>query len=1174
MQPEAPVSPAPPPASKFVPGTLLLERYRIVSLLGRGGMGEVYRADDLRLDQPVALKFLMPTAGGEAVAIARISQEVKLARWVTHANVCRVHDLGQAEGLQFLSMEFVDGEDLSTLLHRAGGFPRARALDLARQMSAGLMAAHAKSVIHRDLKPANLLLDRQGRLVITDFGLAACSEQLSAQRTAVGTLPYMAPEQLFGQRATERSDLYALGLVLHELFTGKRVFRAETYEELLKVRRTVKDAASRIDPALPDDVRQIVLQCLAFDSQARPVSAADVFRALCALPPPLAVGGTEVFSGTMTLLLADVPTGGVGCDGGAVSSTVVTPLTSARVRDAVASTGGILCQTDERSLCAAFPTAQLALASAVRLQTLLKSEVPGESPMWPLRVMLHTGAADIKRGELTGPTVARTRQILEIGYAGQILVSATTQELVCDELPAGVTLRDLGPHRLPDLDRPQRLYQVVAESLPDTFPPPRSLSTIPNNLPQQVTSFVGREQVLARLKRSLSSSRLVTLLGTGGAGKSRLSVQAGADLLGGYPDGVWFVELAPLTDESLVPQTVAAVIGIREEGTRPIVQTLHERLKSQQMLIILDNCEHLVPACAALAEGLLRKCPQVRILASSRERLAIGGELEFRVPTLSLPAKADGVSAEQALEFEAVSLFVQRAQAVSPSFQITHQNTRVIIDICRHLDGIPLAIELAAPRVRALALEDLRSRLDDCLRVLSGGLRTAQRRQQTIRALIDWSYDLLAEPERKLLARLGVFAGGWTMEAAEKICAGEGIEVFEVLDLLTSLVDKSLVMADTESRHARYRLLETVRQYAHDKLHDFGQADHFRKRHQEHYLAFVQNAHQRLNSAEGGLWADRFEIDHDNIRAAIDFAVGVPERAEAALRLVNEMSAFWIPRGHFREFDQRMTAALAATEHLGRTEERALALIGAGNARLACGDCENACRRYEESLTIRRELGDQSKTWHSLFNYGNALNLVGDLAAARACLEEALALSVNYPNTYAGTRCNLGETLALAGEAASAEAMLREALEGFRKSGNSAAVAEISNFLGRIDQSRGDLAAARAHYREAELLLRINRFVGFGFFAGPYCFALLALAAQQWDRAARLYGAHDGIRDRQGTPLPPVLRNEYDQALRQLHQALGDEAFRRYYEGGRTMTEEQATAYALEEWDPDIASSR
>jgi class 3 adenylate cyclase len=424
------------------------------------------------------------------------------------------------------------------------------------------------------------------------------------------------------------------------------------------------------------------------------------------------------------------------------------------------------------SLFAVFARAVDAVAAAVALQQALAAE-PWPAEAAPrVRMSLHTGDAAFREGDYFGAAVNRCARLRAVAHGGQLLLSSATQELIRDALPDEVSLRDLGEHRLRDLARPERIFQLLHPDLPSDFPPLTSLNSLPHNLPQQVTSFIGREKEMAEVRRLLATTRLLTLTGSGGTGKTRVSLQVAADLLEGGGDGVWLVELAPLADPGLVPQAVATALGIREEPGKPLSQSLVDFLKPKRLLLLLDNCEHLLSACAELAELILRSCPGVQILATSREGLNIPGETTYRLPSLTLPdPRQPTPTAESLSQYEAVRLFIDRATAAVPSFAVTNQNAPAVAQLCVRLDGIPLAIELAAARVKAMSVEQINGRIADMFRLLTGGSRTALPRQQTLRAAIDWSYDLLSEKEKILLRRLSVFAGGWTLEAAEQVCA-------------------------------------------------------------------------------------------------------------------------------------------------------------------------------------------------------------------------------------------------------------------------------------------------------------------------------------------------------------------------------------------------------------------
>jgi predicted ATPase len=481
-----------------------------------------------------------------------------------------------------------------------------------------------------------------------------------------------------------------------------------------------------------------------------------------------------------------------------------------------------------------------------------------------------------------------------------------TATLVQDQLPSGVRVRDLGERHLKDLARPEHVFQLLVPDLPSEFPPLRALETWPNNLPAQLTSFVGRAQECAAVAELLASQRLVTLTGPGGTGKTRLALHVAADRLEQFSNGVWLVELAPLADPLLVPLAVASVLGLREEAGRPLLTVLTDYLRTRTLLLLLDNCEHLLDACAQLAETLLRSCPQLRILASSREALGVAGEAPFRVPPLRTPDPRQLPELEAFAQYEAVRLFTERATSVLSSFRVTSENMAALAHVCSRLDGIPLALELAAARVNVLRVEQIAARLNDRVRLLTGASRSAVPRQQTLRALIDWSYDLLSAPEQQVLRHLAVFAGGWTLGAAETVCAGEGLEQERVLDVLSRLVDKSLVQAERVlGQEARYGLLETIRQYAVERLAASGAADTIRRRHAAHYLALAEEARRWIGRREQGVWLDRLDLEHDNLRAALGWALGggaAEVGARIALALAgHDWSSFWRLRGHGSE---------------------------------------------------------------------------------------------------------------------------------------------------------------------------------------------------------------------------------------------------------------------------------
>src|SRR5579871_5539819 len=513
-------------------------------------------------------------------------------------------------------------------------------------------------------------------------------------------------------------------------------------------------------------------------------------------------------SGTITLLFTDIEGSTRQWEERRVAMAEALRRHDALLRTAIEANGGYVFKTVGDAFCAAFARPADAVAAAADAQRALAVEDWSAVGGLAVRMALHSGATDERDGDYYGPAVNRVARLLAIVHGGQVVASATTALLLRGMLPEQTELRDLGDHHLKDLVEPERVWQVLAPGLAESFPPLRSLESLSNNLPRQLTPLVGRDDVLAEVEPLVLEQPLVTLLGTGGIGKTRLALQAGADLLDGVGDGVWLVELATLSDAASVVPAIASIFGLREQRERPLFDVLVQYLRSRRLLLILDNCEHLIAEAARVAEAILRAAPRVRILATSREPLRIAGEHIYRVPPLSVPS-GESPTAEDALQYGAIAFFVERARASDARFALSDENAPIVAEICRRLDGIALAIELAAARVKVMTPRQLAQRLDERFRVLTGGSRSALPRQQTLRALIDWSYGLLSETEQRLFWRISIFIGGCTIEASEAVCADETIDALDAIDLVSSLVDKSLVVAEVEEHFTRYRLLES-----------------------------------------------------------------------------------------------------------------------------------------------------------------------------------------------------------------------------------------------------------------------------------------------------------------------------------------------------------------------------
>ena len=733
------------------------------------------------------------------------------------------------------------------------------------------------------------------------------------------------------------------------------------------------------------------------------------------------------------------------------------------LREAVEANGGIVFETLGDGVYASFARARDGIRAAIGGQRAIRAEDWSAVGELRVRMGLHTGDVQVRGEHYFGPALFRCARLMAIGHGGQILLSRATRDLVDEGLPPGASLRALGTHRLKDLAEPTEIYQLVHPDLPADFPPLNSLDILANNLPTQTTRFIGRQREVAAVRELASAQRLLTLSGTGGAGKTRLALQVAADLVDTFKDGVWLVELGPIADPALVPQAVASALSVREEPGRAPLSALVEFVRSRNLLVLLDSCEHVVQACAELANTLLRAAPDLHILVTSREVLGISGETTWRVPSLSLPPKPPPPP-ESMDQYEAVGLFVERARAANTNFRLTAQNAAAVMEICARLDGIPLAIELAAARIRMLSVEQIAARLDDRFRLLTGGSRAAMPRQRTLRALVDWSYGLLQETERMLFRRLSIFAGGWTLEAAETVCGGDGLEPYDVLDLLMQLVDKSLVIADEQAGHERYRTLETIREYARERLTEAGELPAVQER---HYAWFVGLAEQAPPEGYDTRGLATVGHEYDNLRAALRWAVDSGE-SERALRLAGGLWSFWSVRGFYTEGRAwlREVLALGGGESRPGIAARARALQAAGHLANCQGDYAAAADLLEESRTISEELGDQTAL-------GAALHLLGNLAIGQGELEQAgeLFMQARELNRRSGNRAaeilnmlQLAEVAFQTGDTPQSLALGEDVLRTSRERGQQWGVARSLHVIGRVAARDGDFSrAARLH---------------------------------------------------------------------------------------------------------------
>jgi predicted ATPase/DNA-binding CsgD family transcriptional regulator len=723
-----------------------------------------------------------------------------------------------------------------------------------------------------------------------------------------------------------------------------------------------------------------------------------------------------------------------------------------------------------------------------------------------------------------------------------------------------------------------------------------------NNLPIQLTSFIGREREISEVKHLLLGTRLVTLIGVGGCGKTRLALQVANGLLGEFADGVWMVNLAPLSDPALVPQAVATALGIPEQPGRALKDTLADALRPRVLLLLLDNCEHVLSSCAQLADALLRDCPDLRILTTSREPLGIAGEIRWRVPPLSLPDLQHLPPKEGLTRYDAVRLFLERAVAADSTFAMTDSSARAVADICQQLDGIPLAIELAAPWVRVLTVEQIIARLCDRFQLQMSGSRMALPRHQTLRAAIDWSYDLLSEKERILLNRLSVFRGGCTLEAAEAVCSGSGMELPDILNSLTQLVDKSLVSVETHGGEARYRLLETIRQYGRDRLMESGEATDMQRRHRDWYLALAERGEPELRGPAQVAWLVRFETEHDNLRAALDWSKTDEGGAEAGLRLAGALHGFWHMRGYLNEGREWLEAALSTSQD-APASVRARALCGAGVLALRQGDLgaeillqqslalfqelsdkwaiayslhhlahvmekrgdyDQATALFEQSLALFKEVGNKWGVGWSLHCLGHAVLIQGDYSRATALLEESLPICREVGNTWtlAYVLDSLGTVAEKQGNYERAMTLLAEALARARQVGDKYHIPALQYELANVSLHRGDNERAVTLYREG---LVLRREIGDKPGLAECLDGLAGVACAQGyhEQAARLFGASEVLRETLAFHRAPSDQDDHDRRVASVRSALGKKSCGAAWAKGRAMTLEQAIEYAL-----------
>jgi predicted ATPase/class 3 adenylate cyclase len=875
----------------------------------------------------------------------------------------------------------------------------------------------------------------------------------------------------------------------------------------------------------------------------------------------------------------------------------------ALVRAAWADHGGVEIDTAGDGFFVAFPAAPQAVAAAAQATRALAAHTWPEETTLRVRIGVHTGTPQLVGDRYVGLDVHHAARVMAAGHGGQVVLSQATRDLAAPNLPADTTLRELGLYRLKDLRQPERLYQLIMPGLPAEFPPLKTLDLRPHNLPVQPTPLLGREEQLAALGALLRGDdvRLVTLTGPGGIGKTRLAVQLAAELVEAFPDGVWFVRLSRLTDPELVIPTIAQTFGLKEAGSQPIAEVLRDYVAGKRLLLVLDNFEQVVGAAPEVA-ALMETSAGVKVLATSRVPLRLRGERSQPVPPLPLARQGELPPVERFTEYAAVALFIQRARDAKPDFVVSANNAPAIAAICAELDGLPLAIELAAARVKLLPPEALLARLSSQLKLLTGGARDLEERQQTIRATLKWSENLLTPSERVLLRRLAVFVGGATLEAAEAVCAapdGAAPLDTDVLEGLAELVDQSLVQQREEGGEARFGMLHVIREYALEQLEAVGasdgsmpsgkhpEAEALGRAHGGYFTTLAERAQPELTGPEQGAWLDKLEREHDNLRATIRWA-REHGAAEMGLQLVAALPGFWRARGHLREgraWAEDMLG-LAAGQETGDADLapsgdrsstranlemlRARTLVAGGALAVWQEDQATAVLWLEQAASLGHAAGDLRTVGRALMSLGILARHRGDLDRAATCNAEALALARQLDDRrgIAASLGNLGNVANDQGDLERAEAYYTEALALHRQGGDTEGIAICLGNLGQTVLRRGEVARADALAREA---LALFWEVGdeHRCAEGLERLGITARALGQNERAARLLGAALARREIVGAPQPANERVEVEQAAAAARTALGEAAWAAVFAAGQALPLEQAVADALSEHKED-----
>ncbi len=917
-------------------------------------------------------------------------------------------------------------------------------------------------------------------------------------------------------------------------------------------------------------------------------------------------------TGTVTFLFTDIEGSTERWDADRAAMQDALRRHDALMRDVIESHNGYIFKTVGDAFCAVFSTTSDALQAAVTAQRALCAENWDTVSGLRVRMALHHGVSDERDHDYFGPTLNTVARILAVAHGTQIVMSGIVANLAQGALPAHGKLRDLGYHQLKGLVSRERIFQLVLPDLPEDFPPLRSLNSLPNNLPRQLTSFIGQKETISEIKSLVAQASLVTLVGSGGIGKTRAALQSAVELLEAFPDGVWLAEFAPISDPKLVVSTIASLFNVEDTGgPKPLIDTLVRSLKNSLALIVLDNCEHVIAAAADAVDRILRYCPNVRILATSREPLRVAGEQAYHLPFLPVPPATSYLSADEAIKYDAVALFAARAQSVQKNFALTDTNASVVADIVRRLDGIALAIELAAPRTNVLSVEQLAQRLDERFNILTGGSRSAMPRQQTLRALIAWSYDLLNDRERMLLRTLSVFRGGCNLQAACEVCAEGGEADWQLLNLLGALVDKSLLVTEQDGAEQRYRLLESTREFAAEQLEHRNESQNVAHRYCTYFCALAERASNVYWETNTHEWLSQARSDLENYRAAIHWGLLRENDVESGAAIVANLAPLWYDafRKEGRELVDVALRILRedAPEHL-----RGCVLFAAASVRGGSGQQREM---LERAVEIFKTSGDRLRHAVALRMLAYTLQGAGRLGEAQSIVDEALAEArvLQIPRLVALTLVYKGTILMDTGLRAEANALLQEAVAlllpygdrqrtgtalsafaelRFAQQDVAGAVATIREALAicrqlrsesRMSTALANLAAyllaqgaPREAWRGAREALELSVRAGDAWIAAITLQHLAECSARNGDslRAARLVGFGDRVYEREGSAREPTEQRGYERIMGMLHDSLSQEQLDAALAEGATLDEASAVAQALAIPEPNYGKIR